>query len=189
MELAIALAGLAGQLVQVGRECSIILQDARDIGDAHNSLTYELRMAGLRLKEWEEGWGLNRLDASGSQQARPAHSLRLDPAEDKHRHAVECLAMIVASFTKIVQLQSNYKLQEKKASEKTVNDKLYRRFLQQPRSWLRYKSQSSGRSQSPQDSTSGSATSLQLQSNSNVSQIDPNYVGLLENTGILSNPQ
>ena len=176
MELAISLAGLAGQLVQVGRECSNIWGDMKDIGNAHNSLVYELRGAGIRLKEWEEAWGLNRLNTSGSGSGHQI-DLCLDPLNDKHRRAVECLAMIVATFTKIVKLQSHYKFDDKFTPESAQKDKWYRRLLK-----------SKSRSKSPSMGLGPSTTSVNSQSNRSQEQLDQVNVGLLENGEILSNP-
>ncbi|KAF8470652.1 hypothetical protein BDZ91DRAFT_546062 [Kalaharituber pfeilii] len=65
MELAASAAGLAGlagltlQLAQVARECADIYSGVKEVGYTHDSILHSLRTEGLRLKRWEQAWGLD----------------------------------------------------------------------------------------------------------------------------------
>lgn len=168
-----ALAGLAGQLIQVSRECTNILGEMQDIGNTHNSLAHELRGAGLRLKDWEVAWGLNT-PASGP----PSQAQGLNPSDDRHRHAVQCLAMILATFKNIIELQSKYKSETKNFSvpEDRGKEKWYKRsrLLQLPTSRSRSKSPSK-------------RTSI-ISNNTGNAGVNPIDISLLEHPEILSKP-
>ncbi|KAF8476822.1 hypothetical protein BDZ91DRAFT_778056 [Kalaharituber pfeilii] len=97
--LAVGIVGLAGLLATVGRECSNIFSEMKEIGYAHDSVLHNLRTKGLRLKRWEQGWGL---DGTSIQQSQ-----RLDPSDEWYRYAAAGLARIVAVFAKIAELQAS----------------------------------------------------------------------------------
>ncbi|KAF8448488.1 hypothetical protein BDZ91DRAFT_112651 [Kalaharituber pfeilii] len=95
--LAIGIVGLAGQLAKVSQEWSNIFSEMKEIGYAHDSVLHDLRTEGLRLKQWEQAWGL---DGTSSQ--------LLDPSDERYRYAVASLARIVAVFTNVAELQAQY---------------------------------------------------------------------------------
>ncbi|KAF8460959.1 hypothetical protein BDZ91DRAFT_411400 [Kalaharituber pfeilii] len=120
MELAASAAGLAGltlQLAQVARDCANIYSEVKEVGYTHDSVLHNLRTEGLRLKRWEQAWGL---DAGNT----PSKQLQLDPNDERSRYAAAGLARIVYVFTKIAELQSKYQIEPETNEKKSIRDSL-----------------------------------------------------------------
>ncbi|KAF8474189.1 P-loop containing nucleoside triphosphate hydrolase protein [Kalaharituber pfeilii] len=98
--LAIGIAGLAGQLAKVSQEWSKIFSEMKEIGYAHDSVLHNLRTEGLRLKQWEQAWGLDQISSQQNQ--------CIDPNDERYRYAVASLARIVAVFARVAELQAQY---------------------------------------------------------------------------------
>ncbi|KAF8467212.1 hypothetical protein BDZ91DRAFT_762700 [Kalaharituber pfeilii] len=122
MELAASAAGLAGlagltlQLAQVARDCANIYSGVKEAGYTHDSILHSLRTEGLRLKRWEQAWGLDTGNTSGKQLQL------LDPNDERYRYAAAGLARIVYVFTKIAELQSKYQIEPE--TNKRIRDRL-----------------------------------------------------------------
>ncbi|KAF8470650.1 hypothetical protein BDZ91DRAFT_791604 [Kalaharituber pfeilii] len=124
MELAASAAGLAGlagltlQLAQVARECADIYSGVKEVGYTHDSILHSLRTEGLRLKRWEQAWGLDTGNTSSKQLQH------LDPNDERYRYAAAGLARIVYVFTKIAELQSKYQIEPESNDKKRIRDRL-----------------------------------------------------------------
>ena len=99
-ELAIGVIPLVMQQASASMECYKIFDDMSNAGDSYDSLLHDLRTQGLRLKGWEDAWGLQK--DFGQQQ--------LDPTDHRYRYATASLARIVATFASIFKLQTEYGL-------------------------------------------------------------------------------
>ena len=109
-ELAIGVVPLVMKLASASIECYKIFDDMSNVGDSYDSLLHELRTQGLRLKGWEDAWGLQK--DFGQQ--------RLDPTDYRYRYATATLVRIVATIASIFKLQAEYGLvleKEEKSSQ------------------------------------------------------------------------
>ena len=103
--LTIGVVGLMGQLAKAAMDCYQIFDDMSDVGTTYDSIFHRLRTEGLRLKGWEEAWGLgNDVD------------VRLDPGDYRYRYATATLARIVAAFASVDKLQAKYGILVRKAN-------------------------------------------------------------------------
>ncbi|KAF8458523.1 P-loop containing nucleoside triphosphate hydrolase protein [Kalaharituber pfeilii] len=107
--LAIGIARLALQLAGISQEWSNIFSDMKEIGYAQDSVSHDLRVEGLRLKDWERVWGLR--NTSSQQHQHP------DPNDERYRIAVASLTRIVTVFEKIAELQARYQGEPEKTSK------------------------------------------------------------------------
>jgi len=105
--LAIGVAGLTGQLAMAAMDCYRIFEDMSDVGTTYDSILHKLRTEGLRLKGWEEAWGLGRDLSQG----------RLDSGDYRYRYATATLARIVAAFASVNKLQAKYGIAVRNSSE------------------------------------------------------------------------
>ena len=105
-ELAIGVIPLVMQLASASMECYKIFDDMSNAGDSYDLLLHDLRTQGLRLKKWEDAWGLQK---DFDQQL-------LDPTD--YQYATASLARIVATFASIFKLQAEYGLVVEKEKEK-----------------------------------------------------------------------
>lgn len=96
---AIGVVGLAGPLAKASIDCYRIFDDMSDVGNTHDSILHQLRTEGLRLKRWEDAWGLGN-DSN--------HQPKLDPTDYRYRYAIATLARIVAVFASVDILQSKF---------------------------------------------------------------------------------
>ena len=108
-ELAIGVIPLVMQLASASMECYMIFDDMSNAGESYDSLLHDLRTQGLRLKGWEDAWGLQK--NFGQHQ--------LDPTDYRYRYATSSLARIVATFARIFKLQAEYGLVIEKETEKS----------------------------------------------------------------------
>src|SRR5258706_11513918 len=108
-ELALGVVPLVRQLATASMECYKIFDDMSNVGDSYDSLLHDLRTQGLRLKGWEDTWGLQK--DFGQQQ--------LDPTDYRYRYATASLARIVATFASIFKLQAEYGLVVEKEKERS----------------------------------------------------------------------
>jgi len=104
--LTIGVVGLTGHLAKAALDCYSIFDDMSDVGTTYDSILHKLRTEGLRLKRWEEEWGLGN-DVSGG---------RLDPEDYRYRYATATLARIVAAFASVEKLQAKYGIVVKKGN-------------------------------------------------------------------------
>ena len=102
--------GILGQLAKAAMDCYRIFDDMSDVGTTYDSMLHKLHTEGLRLRGWEEAWGLGN-DEQG----------RLDPEDYRYRYATATLARIVAAFASIDKLQAKYGIAEKKADKSSQN--------------------------------------------------------------------
>ncbi|KAF8454044.1 P-loop containing nucleoside triphosphate hydrolase protein [Kalaharituber pfeilii] len=166
---AIGIVGLAGQLVQLSRECTNIFSDMKEIGYAQDSVLHDLREQGLRLKHWEHAWGLD----GTSQQHQ-----RIEPDDERYRYAVAGLARIIAVFAKLAALQARYQSEPQKDDKSAKRDSLgVGRLLSKFRS----------KSPSPGKTKPGRATSPSPQLS--IPSISSSDLRLLEDPKIFSNTQ
>ncbi|RPB23401.1 hypothetical protein L211DRAFT_809086, partial [Terfezia boudieri ATCC MYA-4762] len=107
--LTLGFVGLAGQLAKAAADYYKIFDDMRDVGTTYDSILHKLRTEGLRLKGWEETWGLGN-DNNQS---------RLDPKDYRYRYATATLARIVAAFASVDKLQVKYGIAVKEANGKS----------------------------------------------------------------------
>jgi len=96
---AIGVVGLAGPLAKASMDCYRIFDDMSDVGHSHASILHQLRTEGLRLKRWENAWGIG----NGKN-----HQPKLDPTDYRYRYAIATLARIVAVFASVDVLQSKF---------------------------------------------------------------------------------
>jgi len=176
--LAIGVAGLTGQLAKAVMDCYKIFDDMSDVGTTYDSILHRLRTEGLRLKRWEDAWGL----------VEDAMQGRLDPGDYRYRYATATLARIVAAFASVDKLQAKYGLVLKKAGG-TGTDKGTGKSsptLEAGESKPRWRNRLSvslpfrSRSKSPLRNTT---TQLVIPT------IDDNDMHLLENPNVLGNQQ
>ena len=106
--LTIGVVGLAGQLAKATMDYYKIFNEMSDVGATYDTILHKLRTQGLRLKRWEEDWGMGS-DADVSQG-------RLDPGDYRYRYATATLARIVAAFASVDKLQEKYGIVAKKAN-------------------------------------------------------------------------
>ncbi|KAF8474179.1 hypothetical protein BDZ91DRAFT_845551 [Kalaharituber pfeilii] len=112
MKLAASAAGLAGlagltlQLAQVARDCANIYTEVKEVGYTHDSVLHNLRTEGLRLKRWEQAWGLDAGNTSGNTSGKELQLL--DPSDERYRYAAAGLARIVYVFTKVAKTTNGY---------------------------------------------------------------------------------
>ncbi|KAF8461694.1 hypothetical protein BDZ91DRAFT_369807 [Kalaharituber pfeilii] len=165
--LAIGIAGLAFQLAGVSQECYTIFSEMKEIGYAQDSVLHDLRMEGLRLKQWEEAWGLH--DTSNQR------NKRLDRSNEQHRYAVANLARIVAVFTKIAELQGRYQGKTGKSRKR------YSLGVEHLFSKMRSRSPSPGRQGGPVTSPSCQPPII--------STLNSGDLSLLENPKMLTNTE
>ena len=114
-ELALGVVPLVMQLASASTQCYKIFDDINNVGDSYDSLLHDLRTQGLRLKGWEDAWGLQ--NDFGQQ--------RLDPTDYRYRYATASLARIVETFANIFKLQAEYRLvleKEEKSSQSLGNE-------------------------------------------------------------------
>ena len=109
-ELAIGVIPLIMQLASASMECYMIFDGISNAGESYDSLLNDLRTQGLRLKGWEDAWGLQK--DFGQQQ--------LDHTDYRFRYATASLARIVATFASISKLQAEYGLVAEKEKEKSA---------------------------------------------------------------------
>ena len=111
--LAIGVVGLSGQLAQAAMDCYKIFDDLSDVGATYDTILHKLRTEGLRLKRWEEAWGVG---SDFSQR-------RLDPGDYRYRYATATLARMVAAFASVDKLQAKYGMAVRKAkgTDKSVD--------------------------------------------------------------------
>ncbi|RPB23398.1 hypothetical protein L211DRAFT_868548 [Terfezia boudieri ATCC MYA-4762] len=107
--LTLGVVGLAGQLAKAAADYYKIFDDMRDVGTTYDSILHKLRTEGVRLKGWEETWGLGN-DNNQS---------RLDPKDYRYRYATATLARIVAAFASVDKLQAKYGIAVKEANGKS----------------------------------------------------------------------
>ncbi|KAF8418124.1 prion-inhibition and propagation-domain-containing protein [Terfezia claveryi] len=107
--LTIGVIGLAGQLTKAATDYYKIFDDMSDVGTTYDSILHKLRTEGLRLKGWEEAWGLG--DDNNQR--------RLDPKDYRYRYATATLARIVAAFASVEKLQAKYGIAVKEANGKS----------------------------------------------------------------------
>jgi len=105
--LAIGVVGLTGQLARAAIDCYQVFDDMSEVGTTCDSILHNLRTEGLRLKRWEESWGLG-------------NNWQLDPGDYRYRYASATLARVVAAFASVDKLQAKYGIVLKKAE---VTDK------------------------------------------------------------------
>ncbi|RPB19149.1 hypothetical protein L211DRAFT_814727 [Terfezia boudieri ATCC MYA-4762] len=94
--LTIGVVGLAGQLAKAAADYYKIFDDMSDVGTTYDSILHNLCTEGLRLKGWEEAWGLGNDN----------NQRRLDPKDYRYRYATATLARIVAAFASVEKLQA-----------------------------------------------------------------------------------
>jgi len=164
--LTIGVASLTGQLARAAMDCYKIFEDMSDVGATYDSILHKLRTEGLRLKGWEEAWGLGN-DVDGSQG-------RLDPGDYRYRYATATLARIVAVFASVDRLHAKYGIVVKQANTKGSEPRRY--------SWLSLSLPFRSRSKSPLRN-SNSNTQLVIPT------IHENDLHLLENPRVLGNQQ
>jgi len=102
----IGVVGLTGQLAKAAMDCYQIFDDMSDVGTTYDSILHKLRTEGLRLKGWEEAWGLGSDVGQG----------QLDPGDYRYRYATAALARIVAAFASVDKLQAKYGIVVKKVN-------------------------------------------------------------------------
>ncbi|KAF8455069.1 P-loop containing nucleoside triphosphate hydrolase protein [Kalaharituber pfeilii] len=170
--LAVGIVGLAEQLAKVSQEWSNIFSEMKEIGYAHDAVLHDLRTEGLRLKQWEQAWGLDNT----SVQLQRLQGL--DPKDERYRYAVACLARIVSVFAKVAELQSRYQI-ESEDNRQGKRNSLGVRYLF---SKFRSKSPRPGSSTNASRSTSPSPQP-------SISSLTPGDLSLLENPRILANKQ
>jgi len=163
--LAIGVAGLTGQLTKAAMDCYKIFEDMSAVGTTHDSILHRLRTEGLRLKGWEDAWGLGGDVTQG----------RLDPGDYRYRYATATLARIVAAFASVDKLEAKYGLVVKTADGESSEEPKPRRFNRLSISLL-FRS----RSKSPLRNTT---TQLAIPT------IDENDLQLLEDPSVLANQQ
>jgi len=115
MELAgltIGVVGLTGQLAKAAMDCYQIFDDMSNVGTTYDSILHKLRTEGLRLKGWEEAWGLGSDITQG----------RLESTDYRYRYATATLARIVAAFASVDKLQAKYGIAVKKANGKSLEE-------------------------------------------------------------------
>jgi len=108
----IGVVGLTGQLVKAAMDCYKIFGDMGDVGTTYDSILHKLRTEGLRLKGWEEAWGLGSDITEG----------RLDPGDYRYRYTIATLARIVAVFASVDKLQAKYGIVVEKADGKSSEE-------------------------------------------------------------------
>ncbi|KAF8446939.1 hypothetical protein BGX38DRAFT_615123 [Terfezia claveryi] len=174
VSLTIGVVGLAGQLAKAATDCYMIFDDMSDVGTMYDSILHRLRTEGLRLKGWEEAWGLGDDNNQG----------RLDPKDYRYRYATATLARIVAAFASVDKLQAKYGIAVKEANGKSslilkVEEPNPRRHSRLSIPML-FRSRSKSRSKS-------------TLRNANTDQVIPTIhetdVDLLENPRVLANQQ
>jgi len=104
--LTIGVVGLTGQLAKAAMDCYKIFDDMSDVGVTYDSILHKLRTEALRLKGWEEAWGLGNDVNQG----------RLNPEDYRYRYATATLARIVAAFASVDKLQAKYGIVVKEAN-------------------------------------------------------------------------
>ncbi|KAF8468448.1 hypothetical protein BDZ91DRAFT_111517 [Kalaharituber pfeilii] len=174
--LAIGIVELAGQLSKVSQEWSNIFSEMKEIGYAPDYVLHDLRTEGLRLKQWEQAWGLG--DVSSQLQQLQG----LDPKDERYRYAVACLARIVAEFAKVAELQARYQSKPEKDDRHGKRNIRLGVGVGRLLSKIRSKSPRLGASSNASRPTSPSS----LTSNSGLTSVD---LKLLENPKILTNKQ
>jgi len=114
----IGVVGLTGQLAKAAIDYYKIFDDMSDVGATYDTILHKLRTEGLRLKRWEEAWGLGNDDDDVSQG-------RLNPGDYRYRYATATLARIVAAFASVDKLQARYGIAVEKANgtEKSTDKK------------------------------------------------------------------
>jgi len=122
--LTIGVVGLTGQLAKGAMDCYKIFDDMGDVGTTYDSILHKLRTEGLRLKGWEDAWGLGN-DVGGSQG-------QLDPGDYRYRYATATLARIVAAFASVDKLQARYGIVMKKGNSKASEEPKQRRYNHLP---------------------------------------------------------
>jgi len=177
--LAIGVASLTGQLAKAAMECYKIFDDISGVGTAYDSSLHKLRTEGLRLKGWEDAWGLVGVINQG----------RLDPGDYRYRYATASLARIVAAFASVDKLQAKYGLVVKangtdKRTDKST-DKCSEAEEPKPRRRNRLSIPLPFRSRSRSRSKSPLRANIQLV----IPTIDKNDLHLLENPRVLGNEQ
>ncbi|KAF8446937.1 P-loop containing nucleoside triphosphate hydrolase protein [Terfezia claveryi] len=105
--ITIGVIGLAGQLAKAATDYYKIFDDMSDVGTTYDSVLHQLRTEGLRLKGWEEAWGLGNDN----------NQRRLDPKDYRYRYATATLARIVAAFASVDKLQAKYGIAVKEANK------------------------------------------------------------------------
>ncbi|RPB28754.1 hypothetical protein L211DRAFT_818649 [Terfezia boudieri ATCC MYA-4762] len=166
--LTIGVVGLAVQLAKAATDYYKIFDDMSDVGTTYDIILHKLRTEGLRLKGWEEAWGLGNDN----------NPRRLDPKDYRYRYATATLARIVAAFASVEKLQAKYGIVVKGKSLETEEPKPRRPSrLSIP---LPFRSRSRSRSKSPLR-------------NANTEQMIPTIqetdLHLLENPRVLGNQQ
>ena len=165
--LTLGVVGLTGQLANAAVDCYKIFDDMSDVGSSYDSILHKLRTEGLRLKGWEEAWGLGGDVNQG----------RLNPEDYRYRYATASLARIVAAFGSVDKLQAKYGIVAKKANGKGSEEPKPRRHNRLSVSLpFRSRSKSAGREL---------AANIQLE----IPTIHENELYLLENPRVLGNQQ
>jgi len=93
--LSLGVIGLTGQLIKAAMDCYQIFDDMSDVGTTYDYILHKLRTEGLRLKRWEDAWGLG-------------NDWQLDPQDYRYRYATATLARVVAVFASVDKLQAKY---------------------------------------------------------------------------------
>jgi len=110
--LTLGVIGLAGQLAKAAMDCYKIFDDMGDVGTTYDTILHKLRTEGLRLKGWEEAWGLGRDISQG----------QLNHSDYRYRYATATLARIVAAFASVDKLQAKYGIVVRKANDKSSEE-------------------------------------------------------------------
>ncbi|RPB23405.1 hypothetical protein L211DRAFT_825248 [Terfezia boudieri ATCC MYA-4762] len=106
--ITIGVVSLTVQLAKAAADYYKIFDDMSDVGTTYDSSLHKLRTEGLRLKGWEEAWGLGNDVRQG----------RLNPEDYRYRYATATLARIVAAFASVDKLQAKYGIIVKEAKRK-----------------------------------------------------------------------
>jgi len=125
----IGVVGLTGQLAKAAMDYYKIFDDMSDVGATYDTILHKLRTEGLRLKRWEDAWGLgneNNNDDVGQG--------RLNPEDYRYGYATATLARIVAAFASVDELQAKYGIAVKKASGKASEEPKSQRYNRLPMS-------------------------------------------------------
>jgi len=124
--LAIGVVSLTGQLAKAAMDCYKIFDDMSGVGTTYDSILHKLRTEGLRLKGWEEAWGLGNVNDVGVSQGR------LNPGDYRYRYATATLARIVAAFASVDKLQAKYGIAVRKSSEESKSRRFNRLSVSLP---------------------------------------------------------
>ena len=166
--LTIGVVGLAGQLAKATIDYYRIFDDMSDIGATYDSILHKLRTEGLRLKRWEDDWGIGN-DADVSPE-------RLDPGDYRYRYATATLARIVAAFASIDRLHAKYGIAVEKINATDQAEETKPQWYKRLSMPLRPRS----RSKSPLRNTNTQPV---------IPTIYDNDLHLLENPQVLANQQ